>query len=773
LNHIDYPVISESISKLLTTLLFITLALPIGLMSQTSDTLSIERYEMADKLRWSNISKHIYNLNVTPKWKGDNSGFWFTDQDDKGIRYKHLDYTALVIQDIFDHEILSKKLNDQFGLETDVKNLVLNDLKFLSKDVIVFYLSDKRFKYEISKNKLSERGKEEASNPMESASPNGRWIAFVKDHNLYVRQRDGDEEIQLSTNGRKNYEYASRYGWFDKMEGEGGDRPEHLSVNWSPDSKKIYCNIVDLNNASKMYMLDNSVDSLFRPRLLSYYRASPGDTNIVYYKPVVFNIESRSETLVDIEPVPHFMGIYPTWSDDGSTLFLTHWDRGFLKARISSVNLETGSLNDLHAETSEIGIEYSAFVPYYSADHDLFIFTSEASGWKQLYTLDPSNKKVTSITNGEYFIDEVDHIDEEEQLIYFTASGKDPSTNIYHNYLYSVGFDGNDLKLLTPEDAHHQVTISKDGKYFVDNYSRHDQPTKTVLRDGHSGDIIISLAEAETSHLDKLGWDTPQEFTLKAGDGITDIHGVLYKPTDFDPDRSYPIIDATYTGPHTNRFPSSYYSGIRSNAPALAELGFVVIRVDGRGSNSRSKAFRSYSYKNLGGGLDDHVVAIKALGKMYPWIDTDRVGIFGHSAGGYDAGRALLAYPDFYKVAVASSADHDHRMEKAWWPEMYMGWPVDEAYNDQSNITNAKNLKGKLLLVHGALDDNVNISATMKLSEALIKAGKEFDLVIFPSQRHGYRGNYTEYFAKKRWNYFVEHLLGKTPRWEYKLTDDY
>ena len=771
MKQIDLQAVCAFISKLWCGLLVIFLLVPLGMNGQDSDTLSATRYQMADKLKWSNISKHLHNINLTPNWKGDNSGFWFVEKNDDGVSYKHLDFNTQSVADIFDHEGLSNKLNEQFNLETNAKSLGLNDLNFLSKAVIGFAIGERKFKFDMEGNVLTEKQKEAMSDSMEAASPNGRWIAFVKDHNLYVRKRDGDEEIQLSTAGTKQYEYASRYGWFDQMEGEGGERPAHLSINWSPDSKQIYCNIVDLRNASKMYMLDHSIDSLYRPKLLSYYRGSPGDTDIVYYKPVVFDIEKKCETLVDIDPVPHFMGIYPTWSEDGSKLYLTHWDRGFLKARISEVDLETGSMTGLHVITSDIGIEYAAFVPYYSGEHDLFVFTSEESGWKQLYYLDPKTKKVTSITSGEYFIDDVEHIDQKTKVIYFTASGKESNTNPYHSYLYRVGFDGTGLKLLTPEDAHHDVSISKDGKYMVDNFSRHDQATRSVLRDTETGSIINTLSAVTTTYLDELGWESPQAFKVKAGDGVTDIYGVLYKPTDFDPNKSYPIIDATYTGPHTNRFPSSYYSTVRSNALAIAELGFVVIRVDGRGSNGRSKAFRSYSYKNLGGGLDDHVVAIKTLGKQNPWIDTTRVGIFGHSAGGYDAGRALLAYPDFYKVGVASSADHDHRMEKAWWPEMYMGWPVGDEYHNQSNITNAKNLKGKLLLVHGALDDNVNISATMKLSEALVKADKEFDLVIFPSQRHGYRGKFSDYFAKKRWNYFVEHLLGVEPRWDWDVKD--
>ncbi|MBV1888484.1 MAG: S9 family peptidase, partial [Urechidicola sp.] len=234
----------------------------------------------------------------------------------------------------------------------------------------------------------------------------------------------------------------------------------------------------------------------------------------------------------------------------------------------------------------------------------------------------------------------------------------------------------------------------------------------------------------------------------------------------FDASKKYPIIDATYTGPHTQRFPKSFNWSFYNQS--LAELGFIVVQMDGLGTSGRSKEFLNHSYKNMGNNLEDHVLAIKHLAEEYSYIDIDKVGIFGHSAGGFDTGHALLAFPDFYKVGVASSADHDFRMEKAWWPEMYMGWPVDESYEAVSNITMAPNLKGKLLLVHGGIDENVNPSATFKLAEALIKADKNFDLLILPSQRHGYTGKARSYFTKKRWNYFVEHLKGETPIWNFE-----
>ena len=329
--------------------------------------------------------------------------------------------------------------------------------------------------------------------------------------------------------------------------------------------------------------------------------------------------------------------------------------------------------------------------------------------------------------------------------------------------------DGTGLTLLTPENANHDITVSPDGKYFTDNISTPDQPSRYILRDSKNGKTLAELTKANIDPLIAMNYHFPETFNCIARDGATTIYGATWKPTNFDSTKKYPVIDQTYTGPHTFMFPRNFFSSIARSNQALAELGFVVITVDGMGTANRSKAFHNVSYKNMGKNLLDHVIAIRELGKRYTWIDTSRVGIFGHSAGGYDAGHAVLEFPDFYKVAVASSADHDFRMEKDWWPEMYMGWPVDSTYNQVSNITMAPNLKGKLLIVHGGIDENVNPSATFKLAEALVKADKEFDMLILPSQHHGYSGKYNDYFTKKKWNYFVENLLGVKPIWDFTL----
>jgi dipeptidyl aminopeptidase/acylaminoacyl peptidase len=438
-------------------------------------------------------------------------------------------------------------------------------------------------------------------------------------------------------------------------------------------------------------------------------------------------------------------------------------ERGYKKEILKHVNLNNGKEETLIEETSETNIDNFWFRQF--QDKGKIIFLSERSGWRQLYMVDIKTKETKPLTTGNYYINSVAYTDEDKENIYFLASGKEPNANPYHQKLYRVNFKG-EITLLTPDNKHHIVDFSEDGKYFVDNYSTINIPTKTVLRDSKNGKILAELTKADVSEVVSKGWQSPEVFELTAKDGKTTIYGAIWKPTNFDASKSYPIIDATYTGPHTHVFPKSFDRGLSNQS--LAEFGFIVVGIDGLGTSGRSKEFHNHSYKNMENNLEDHVLAIKHLAQKYSWINIEKVGIFGHSAGGYDTGRAMLGFPDFYKVGVASSGDHDFRMEKAWWPEMYQGWPVDETYEKVSNITNAKNLKGKLLLVHGGIDDNVNPSATFKLAEALVNADKDFDLLIFPSQRHGYEGKARNYFIKKRWNYFIKHLLDAKPIWDFK-----
>lgn len=727
------------------------------------EKISIEDYQRAVGFMHENYhNKKVFNLNIRPNWFPDSTGVWYIDHSHEAKKYLKISLPDLERSDLFDHQRLSQILSDSLETDIDAKNLPIQSIKYKSPTELEINVKSKSYILNTNNYSLKNMPLIEEVDKKEKTSPDKNWTAYAKDHNLFIKSANGDVVKQLSKAGEKGYEYASYYGWYDIMEGENGERPEYFRMEWSADSKWVYTNIIDLRSAQKMHLLDWSIDSLYRPKVLSYYRGSPGDTAMVYVEPVFFNVESGKEIKVDLPRSTHINSIAVQWSKTPGVVYLESTSRGFQNKAIHRFNLASEKLETLYTESSKTNIDN--FIHQFAEESGRLFFLSEKSGWRQLFSVDLKTKEEKAITNAAYYINSIVRIDEKEQKIYFLASGKEKGRNPYYQHLYSVSFNGKNLKLLTPENLHHQISLSPDGQYFVDNYSTVNIPTTSVLRSSKTGEVLEQLGQADVSMLQN--WSPPEIFSTTARDGETTIYGAIWKPTNFDPSITYPIIEMSYTGPHTQVFPKSFSEAL--NQQSLAELGFVVVVVDGLGSSGRSKKFHNYSYKNLGGNLEDHVLAIKYLGKKYSWIDTNRVGIFGHSAGGYDAGRAVLAYPDFYKVAVASAADHDHRMEKAWWPEMYMGWPVDSAYHEQSNITNAKNLKGKLLLVHGGIDENVNPSATFKLAEALINADKQFDMLILPSQRHSYQGVHLKYFTKLRWNYFVEHLRGVKPIWDFE-----
>jgi dipeptidyl-peptidase 4 len=753
-------------NKHLLTLTCLICCLPF--LAKAQD-LTPDDYQRADAFRQKHFQEKSQNLYVNPQWFRDSTGVWYRLEGEGTLTYQKVAFPGLDPEPAFDHERLAQAINEAFGTEkVRADSLPLGGMQFITADSIGFTIGEASFACQLRDYTLKPWMPVWNRGPLsQSMSPDSQWVAFAKNYNLYLRSVETGEEIQLSTDGTREYAYASYYGWGDIIEGENGERPENFAVNWSPDSKKIICNIVDTRVAEKMYLLDWSVDSLFRPRLLGYYRGSPGDSTMVYYQQVLFDIGDQTETKVDLPPAAHIVSPNLRWMPDGERLVGRYYERGYQARHYVEVDASTGKVRTFHTETSKTSVN-NAYDDYrLLEDRNQILFTSERSGWNHLYLLDIATGECKALTQGAYLVSGVKHVDDVEEQIYFTAMGKDPGRNIYYEHLYRVDFAGRQVDLLTPENAHHQVAVSPDGNYFVDNYSTTTQPTVTILRRTDQPDQHVTLNEADVSGLLALGWRPPETYVIKADDGVSDIYCAVWKPTNFDPSRTYPVVEYSYTGPFTYRYPRAFRSGMSGTNQSLAELGFIVITIDGRGSAGRSKAFRDVSYKRLGYGLGDHVYAIRELGERFDWFDADRVGIFGHSAGGYDAARGLLQYPDTYKVGVASSGDHDHRMEKAWWPEMYMGWPVDSAYHQQSNITNAHKLEGKLLLVHGGIDENVNPSATFKLSEALIRADKDFDLLIIPSQRHGYGGLYGDYFTKKRWNYFVEHLKGVEPLWTF------
>lgn len=724
-----------------------------------------ETYKKAEYFLTNSIQKEIYNLEVIPNWIKDKNAFWHVTYTKDGKRFLLTDIFKKETKNAFDHELLTKLLNDATGDSLKSIELPFDKIKFKVDDKIEFEWKNKNWEFDNQKLSSTQIPK---SSDDRGLSPDKKWRAFTKNYNLFVENLETTQVFQLSFHGEKDYEYGTFYGWSDIIKGENGIRPEQFYVRWSPDSKKILTQIADLRMGEKMYLLDFSKEEKFRPNLLSYYRGSPGDTTLVKKIPVIFDLDAKKETKLLSLTTPHFMPLDLVWDKNSVTLMGTYFHRGYKQFDILDIEANTGKIRTVYSEKEQTHIEYNTM--FQKLKGDKFILASQQSGWNNLYLIDwKTGKIILNLTPGEYLVNRVLYADEEKNQLYFMAAGKEKGRNVYYQHLYSIGLDGKELTLLTPENAFHEIYLSEDKKFVVDNYSTVNQATKSVLRDLSSGNIFMQISEADISSLKAKGYQSPQQFSAIGKDGKTEIYGIYYVPTDFNPKKSYPVIDYTYTGPFIDITPKTFKGGLIGLQQPMAELGFVVVTVDGMGTFGRSKAFQDVSYRNLGDGTTDHVLAIKQLAKSKPFLNIQKVGIFGHSAGGYDAARAMLLHPDFYKVGVASAGDHDHRMEKAWWPEMYMGYPVGDFYHQQSNITNAANLKGKLLLAHGAIDENVNPSATYKFAEALIKAGKDFDMFIWPSRNHNFGRTTGDYFTKKRWDYFLEHLLGQKPLLHYQI----
>ena len=724
-------------------------------------------YQRAVAYQWSNlVNKKVFNIKIQPIWFSDSTGMAYVTQDKNEKLYRKIIWRDGKPEPWFDQDRLAKLLSELQKIEVKASDLPIQSVSYKSPELIGFSLNNKTYELNTT-NYTLEEVIPQLNNEFESKSPDGKWMAYTENYNLYVKSVKDSSIKQLSRDGKRFYEFGTYYGWSDIIKGEDGERPKRFGVSWSPDSKWIQTYITDLRSAEKMYLLDWSIDSLYKPKLLSYYRGSPGDTTMVRMIPVFYNIELGEEYVKNQLQSTHTNPIQYEWSKQTDIIYQENAIRGYQAVELHRCDLGQKTEELLYRETSKTNIDnYTSQV---IEDIGKILITSEKDGWKQLYLLDIKDKSLLRLTSGNYYVNQVLHHDATNVSVLFTASGKESGRNPYHQHLYKYSpITG--VSLLTPEDANHDISVSPDGKWYVDNISSINQPTRTFLKNTDNSFMPVELAKADIKDMQTaLNFKFAEPFTAIARDGKTTIYGAIWKPSNFKKTKRYPVIDQSYTGPHTFMYPRNFMATIRGTNQALAELGFIVIAVDGMGTANRSKEFHNVSYKNMGKNLEDHRLAILQLGRKYSWIDTTKVGIFGHSAGGYDAGHALLEYPDFYKVGVASSADHDFRMEKDWWPEMYMGWPVDSTYHQVSNITMAGKLKGKLLITHGGIDENVNPSATFKLAEALIKANKEFDMLIIPSQRHGYSGTYGEYFTKKRWNYFVQHLLGAKTLWDFEM----
>ncbi|HZS57070.1 MAG TPA: DPP IV N-terminal domain-containing protein [Bryobacteraceae bacterium] len=610
----------------------------------------------------------------------------------------------------------------------------------------------------------------------EVASPDKKREAFIRDYNLWVRDVATKKETQLTTDGVKDFGYATdNAGWAHS------DRPILL---WSPDSKKIATYQQDQRGVGDMYLVDTQVG---HPHLEAWKYPLPGDNVVTTIQRVIIDVDNARVVRLQMPPDQHRSTLCDNvacrggewadveWSPDASQLAFVSTSRDHKHEQLRVADASTGAVRDVLEETVPTFFESGngAVNWRYLPGSNEIIWFSERDNWGHLYLYDLATGKLKNqITKGDWNVTQLLHVDEKNRLLYFLGVGHEKNCDPYFVHFYKTGFDGQGLTLLTPENANHDISLSPSGRYFVDNYSTPDTPPVSVLRDAN-GKLISTLERADISRLSATGWKPPIPFTVKARDGVTDLYGLMFKPTNFDPAKKYPIINHIYPGPQTGSAGSRSWSAARGDAQSLAELGFVVVEIDGMGTPWRSKKFHEAYFGDLGDNtLPDQVAGMKQLGQRYSWIDIDRAGIYGHSGGGYATADAMFRYPDFFKVGISESGNHDNREYEDDWGEKWQGLLERKGnttnYDGQANENIAKNLKGHLLLAHGTMDDNVPPYNTLLVVNALIKANKDFDLLLLPNQHHGY-GDATSYMTRRRWDYFVRYLLGAEPPHEYEM----
>ena len=576
-------------------------------------------------------------------------------------------------------------------------------------------------------------------------SPDSTMVAYIKNDNIWVAQRDGKGERALSLDGTLGAYYSAR-------------------IQWSPNGKYVAaCRIHPVSQKRYVYYVESSPESQLQPILHQQEYAKPGDER-TQKTPCIFEVKTGRAVIPEDALFSNQYDLWgPEWLADSRTLVFEYNGRGHKVFRVLALDAESGQVRTVIEETSKTFVNYSRHFRHNLKGDTQMIWMSERDNWNHLYLIDvASGKTLKQLTRGEWVVRNVLHVDEEQGRIFFTASGLNKDEDPYHVHYCVVGLDGKNLRDLTPEKANHKATFNKSYTRFVDTYSRADLAPVTVVRSVDGGEPQ-TLAKADISKLESEGWKAPEIFTAPGRDGKTPMWGLIYRPTNFDPTRSYPVIEYIYSGPGDAYVPKDFQN-FNWYISSLAELGFIVVQLDAMGTSYRGKAFEEVCYKNLkDAGLPDRIAWIKAAAERYPYMDINRVGIFGCSAGGQESTNAVLLHGDFYKAAFSACGCHDNRMDKIWWNEQWMGWPVDSSYIECSNVENAHRLERPLMLLVGELDDNVDPASTMQVVNALVKAGKDFELVVLPGEHHTMGGTYGEH---KRFDFFVRHLMGvNPPKW--------
>lgn len=720
---------------------------------------TLEDYNRAYSLRQKFSGYQVYHSDVNPHWVTGTSSFWYLQRTPQGNEYLLVDADRQIRRPLFVRDSLAVQLQQSLGRRVDARNLSLDKGKLeASLDVFRFVCDGYNWRYEIAANRLTREGKvpprgkgrhwmetddEKGWGPV--TSPDGKYEAYITNDNIFVRDKTNGRERQLSQDGTLSNYYSSY-------------------IQWSPDSRKVLSCRIRPVQKRYVYYVESSPRDQLQPKLHQQEYAKPGD-ELPFKVPCIFHVESGQRCIPETSLFAHQYSLsYLRWDADSKSVTFEYNERGHKTYRVLELSAEDGKVRTLIEEKEEKYVNYPLIYRNYLQDGKHILWTSERDNYNHLYLYDrTTGRPVRQITKGRWYVRGVQHVDEQNQWIYFSANGMNPKEDPYLIHYYRIGFDGKGLVELTPDEGMHQVWFSSDFRYLVDVYSKVDTPPVAVLRDARTGRQVMPLEQADISRLEANGWRAPEVFSAKGRDGKTDIWGVIYRPTNFDPSRKYPVVEYIYSGPGGQHVPKSF-SSYNWWMTSLAELGFIVVQVDGMSTSFRSKNFEEVCYKNLkDAGLPDHMAWLQEAARRYPYMDLDRVGIFGSSAGGQEAMSAVLFHPEFYKAAYSACGCHDNRMDKIWWNELWMGYPVDSSYIENSNVEQAHRLERPLMLVVGEMDDNVDPASTMQVVNALIRANKDFELVVVPGAGHTMGDNFGEH---KRYDFFVRHLMGvEPPKW--------
>ncbi|MBI4419907.1 MAG: DPP IV N-terminal domain-containing protein [Gemmatimonadetes bacterium] len=741
---------------------------------QPPPAVSAADYARAEQFLSWNVTPLLYGPTGRPTWLPDDR-LWYRNAIPAGSEFVLADPSRRTRARAFDHARLAAGLSAAADTAYDPFRLPFTQFD-LSADgrSLSFEVRPHRWTCDLQRYTCAAAPGTDSVPRSSVLSPDGKRAAFTREHNLWVRDLVTGRETQLTTDGVKDYGYATdNAGW------TRSDRPVLL---WSPDSRKIATFQQDERAVGEMYLVNTG---LGHPTLQAWKYPLPGDSIVAMIQRVVIEVDPPRVIRLQMAPDFHRSSLCDhivcrggwadiEWSPDASRLAFVSTSRDHQREQVRLADAATGSVREVMEETVSTFFESgNGRVNWHAlfATRELIWF-SQRDDWGHLYLYDLETGTLKNrITSGNWNVLQVLRTDEKTRTIYFTGAGREPG-DPYFRRLYHVRMDGTRLTALTPEDADHEVTLSPSGRYFSDVYSRPDVPPVALLRDA-DGKTLVALDRVDLSRLRATGWTPPLPFTVKARDGVTDLYGLLFRPTAFDSSRTYPIINNVYPGPQTGSVGSRSFTPARGDTRALAELGFVVVQLDAMGTPMRSKSFHAAYYGDMGdNGLPDQVAGMKQLAERYRWIDLDRAGIYGHSGGGYATAGAMFRYPDFFRVGVSQAGNHDNRNYEDDWGEKWQGLLERRAdgstnYDNQANQLVAKNLKGKLLLAHGTMDNNVPPSNTLLVVNELIRANKDFDLLMLPNRGHGFGSE--PYMIRRRWDYFVRHLFGVEPPREYQI----